>query len=83
MKAVECLRLQGIFLPEDIAAGIGFDDKIMKDMAGNAFNLVSFQTVLLSWIVTIGFAFASDASKESSPTIECLESSNEVEWGET
>ena len=54
LKACECLGLQGISVPDDIMAKVGYDNPIVRDMAGNAFNLVCFQACLVSWLVGLG-----------------------------
>ena len=57
LKAIECMNLQGIWIPHEVGEQFGFDSNLVKDLAGNAFNLLCLQSSVIAWIVGVGKIF--------------------------
>ena len=57
MKAIEAMFFQCIYIPDALSSEFPFDDNLLRDLAGNAFNLAAFQASLVSWVTALGNMF--------------------------
>ena len=57
MKAIEAMFFQCIYIPDALSSKFPFDNNLLRDLAGNAFNLAAFQASLVSWVTALGNMF--------------------------
>ena len=75
LRAAECIFLQGIFLDrQTVERWGGCDSRLLQDLAGNAFNTLSFQAVFVSWLAVVGKSIATTAAK--TVPLHCFDADN-------